>query len=533
MRTLLPLLPRRAAFSLLLIGLTLPPTNAAAQMLFEQLSTDANQVELFTTNYGIVGLDVQSTTAGAFWPRSNDFPGAYMFGAGVWFGAITRVDDKPEKRVFMSFNPNTSLSWAAPGDVSDGPELQDDAASIAKYRIYRSTDYNPAGQPLDGEAPAWPLWNPDQLETGVLTGELGRYVSNIEERSIALQHSEPVFVSDEDLVCRFKDTDVNLYEGGAATARPIGLQFEQALYSWADPENENYVMLRYDITNVSGADLQDCVFGLMNDFDIGEPLNSTHPSLNDRMVYHEELAARQMVVMWSENGSDVKFQGYGYFGMAMLQSPMLDDDNYVIQDGDPTDYDSQIGLTTVRYSDLGNNPTTDEDRYDFMTSGVFESAFAPDDYRVWFGGGTFNLRAGETARFVIGLFFAPSVSGVPDGSPADLERLIAEVDKGHKRWSGRVESSVDLSAEYDFGLQLSPNPVRDQLTLVFNTETSGAQSSIDILDQAGRRLLTRQLRARAQHESVTLSLDGLAAGSYFCRLRTGERQQTRGFVLVR
>ncbi len=532
MRTLLSVLPRRAVCALLVVGLTLLPRQSAAQLLFEQVSTDANQVEVFTTNYGIVGLDVQNTAAGAFWPRSNDFPGAYMFGAGVWFGAIAHVDDKPEKRVFMSFNPNTSLSWAAPGDVSDGPALQDDAASISKYRIYRSTDYNPAGRPLDGEAPGWPLWNPDQLQTGVLTGELGRYVNDLEDRSVAVQHSEPVYVSDEDLICRFKDTDVNRYEGGAASARPIGLQFEQALYSWADPENENYVLLRYDVTNVSGTDLQDCVFGLMNDFDIGEPLNSKHPSLNDRMVYHEELAGRRMVVMWSENGSDVKFQGYGYFGMAMMQSPMLDDDNYVIQDGDPTDYDAQIGLTTLRFSDLGNNPMTAEDRYDFMTSGDFESAFAPDDYRVLFGSGTFNLRAGETARFVIGLFFAPSVSGVPDGSPEDLANLVAEVDKGHRAWSGRAISGVEESAAHDVVLQLSPNPVRDRLNIVFKNWPPGKTVKIDILDQAGRTLLKQQRHVAEQDETITLPLDGLAAGSYFCRLRAGERQETRGFVLL-
>ena len=519
---------------LLAAGLSLLPLNSAAQQLFDLRATGGNEVELFTTNYGITGLNIQGNSAGGFWPRSDAQPGAYMFGAGVWFGTIVMEDGAPVKRIFKTYNPNSGISWAAPGDVSDGPTLQTDAAAISKYRIYSSVDYGADGQVLSGDAPGWPMWSTGQAEVGPKTGNLGAYVSDVNERNTDAQGGGPAFVSDEDLICRFKDSDVSLYEGGSANANPIGLQFEQAIYSWADSEHENFVLLRYDVTNVSGGDLYECYLAHAGDFDIGRPGGGVQsPAANDRITYHNDLAGRQMVTLWSENGPDVSGLDYGYMGVAMLQSPTLDGNNFVIQNADPTDYEAQIGLTAVRNWVIQNDPTGAEEGYDFMASGIFDAESTAGDKRLMFASGGFNLRAGETARFVIGFFFAPSASGIPNGLLTDVELLVDEVDKGHTLWSGHVVSSVGDAAAADFGLQIHPNPVRDQLNITFAPETPGAQMTIEILDQTGRTLLTQQVRATSQQDNVSLTLDDLAAGSYFCRLSSGGRQQAAGFVVVR
>ncbi len=527
LKTCLPVL-------LIAAGVCLTPFNSSAQQLFEQRATGANEVELFTTNYGVTGLNIAGTSAGGFWPRSSAQPGAYMFGAGVWFGTIVDVDGAPVKRIFKSYNPNSGNSWAAPGDISDGPAIQTDAASVSKYRIYSSVDYGADGQPLSGDAPGWPLWSTGQGEVGSKTGNLGDYVSDVNDRNMDAMSAGPAFVSDEDLVCRFKDSDVSLYEGVSANANPIGLQFEQAIYSWTDTDHENFVLLRYDVTNVSGEDLYDCFIGHAGDFDIGNPaVSSVRAASNDHITYFEQLSGRQMVVLWSENDEDVQGMDYGYFGVSMMQSPTVDDDNFVIQDADPTDYRSQIGLTSVRNWVIQNDPTGAEEAYDFISGNMFDSQSGSGDKRLMFSCGSFNLRAGETARFVFGFFFAPSASGIPNGLLTDVELLVDEVDKGHELWSGHVVSSVGNNAAADYGLQLSPNPARDQLNVEFNTDRPGADMTIEILDQTGRRLLTQRVRAAAQQESVTLLLDDLAAGSYFCRLSSGDGHQTAGFVVVR
>ncbi len=522
------------AVLLIAVASAMLPVNSSGQQLFEQRATGANEVELFTTNYGVTGLNVSGTAAGGFWPRSSAQPGAYMFGAGLWFGTISDEDGTPVKRIFKTYNPNSGNSWAAPGDVSDGPAMQSDAASVSKYRIYSSVDYGADGQPLSGDAPGWPMWSNGQGEVGSKTGNLGTYVSNVNDRNMEVMSAGPAFVSDEDLICRFKDSDVNLYEGGAANANPIGLQFEQAIYSWADSDHENFVLLRYDVTNVSGEDLHDCFIGHAGDFDIGNPaVSSVRSAGNDRITYFEQLSGRQMVVLWSENDADVQGMDYGYFGVAMMQSPTLDDDGFVIQGADPTDYQAQIGLTSVRNWVIQNDPTDAEESYDFMSGNLFDSQSDAGDKRLMFSSGGFNLRAGETARFVFGFFFAPSASGIPNGLLTDVELLVDEVDKGHELWSGRVVSTVGHSTTADFGLSLSPNPARDQLNIAFNSATPGAPATIDILDQTGRIVLTQRVRTAAQKESVAFVLDDLAAGSYFCRLSTGDGHQTAGFVVVR
>ncbi len=535
MNALYSVLRHPLALGLLTTMFFLLPPVGVAQQLFDQRMTDANEVEMNVTNIGNIVPVTAAPSASLFWPRSSAMPGAYMLGGGVWFGALIQGEDVLEKRVSISYNPNSGHSWMAPGDISDGPEMQEDAASISKYRVYASTDYDADGSALDGEAPAWPLWNIDQTDVGSMSGNLGEYVSNINRRNSADQGGGPVVVSDQDLVCRYKDTDEGLYENGSDDPQPIGLQFEQAVYSWADSDHENFVLLRYDVTNVSGQDLFSCFFGHAGDYDIGDPANGEfRAGANDRFAYHKELDGRQMVVMWSDNGVDVDDQNYGYFAVALMQSPSVDADEYIVANADPTDLESQVGLATVRNWVIQNDPATTEERYDFISARI-KDTHAPDggDKRVMLASGPFNLRAGETARFVFGFFFAPGISGVPDGSLEDLAGLIAEVDKGHELWSGRVVSGVDHAEAADFGLSLSPNPARDQLNIAFTPETSGTQYTVDILDQAGRTLMTQRVRASAQQQSFTLVLDDLAAGSYFCRLSSGDGHQTAGFVVVR
>ena len=510
------------------------PVESAAQLLFDQAFTESNDVRLAVTNYGIIGLDVRNSNPGGLWRRSADHPGAYMHGAGVWFAALVNNGDLLEKRVFVSYNDVSGNSWAAPGDVSDGPNVLDNSAAITKYRVINSRDYDAEGQHMDGQSPGWPLWDNGEGEVGSKTGNLGRYVSDINDRNTEMQGVGPAYVSDEDVVCRYKDTDVNLYEGGAANARPIGLQIEQAVYSWNEPACQDFVLVRYDITNVSGEDLYECFFGHVGDYDIGDPTVSSVPAgSNDNLGNFKELRVRRMVALWSEDMADVQDEEYGYCGVALMQSPSVDADNFIIADADPTDLESQIGLQTVRSFFIQNTPSTTEERYDFISSRVYDGDIHARDVRVLLGSGPFNLRAGETARFVVGIFFAPSVGESPDGTLADMVNLVATVDNGYEKWRGGVVSGVDHADAADFGLQLNPNPVGDQLNIVFNTETPGAETTIEILDLTGRTLLTQEVRATSQQDNVSLTLDDLAAGSYFCRLSSGGRQQTAGFVVVR
>ena len=54
----------------------------------EVIKNKASNVEFFSSNYGIFGLNVSASKAGGIWPRGSG--NAYIFGGGIWFGGNVR-----------------------------------------------------------------------------------------------------------------------------------------------------------------------------------------------------------------------------------------------------------------------------------------------------------------------------------------------------------------------------------------------------------------------------------------------------------
>ncbi|MCX7936371.1 MAG: hypothetical protein N2971_01530, partial [Chlorobi bacterium] len=76
-----------------------------------------SRVRFMITNYGIFGLDVARNQGGGFWPRGST--NEYIFGGGIWFGAIKTKDGLPRKMSVISYNPNSGASWMTPGSIDD------------------------------------------------------------------------------------------------------------------------------------------------------------------------------------------------------------------------------------------------------------------------------------------------------------------------------------------------------------------------------------------------------------------------------
>jgi hypothetical protein len=87
-----------------------------------------SNIEFFSSNYGIFGLNVIGNQAGGIWPRGSNK--AYIFGGGIWFGArkvardtsgqIIKTSegiDSLRKMAVISYNPNSGASWMVPGRV--------------------------------------------------------------------------------------------------------------------------------------------------------------------------------------------------------------------------------------------------------------------------------------------------------------------------------------------------------------------------------------------------------------------------------
>jgi len=117
------------------------------------------------------------------------------------------------------------------------------------YIVYSSLDYDASGVDVSGSNfNDWPM----RLVAG-----RRQYVPEPLLRS----NYPPVYLSDEDMFCIFKDTDTRFdrqYDGPGGRSEPIGIEVQNAIYSWGEGPGKDIVLFQYDIINKSGVSLDSC-----------------------------------------------------------------------------------------------------------------------------------------------------------------------------------------------------------------------------------------------------------------------------------
>ena len=86
---------------------------------FDLQENTISNIQFFTTNYGVFGLDILHNKGGGIWPRGS--LNQYIYGGGIWFGAQKYLpnDTIPHKLVEITYNPNNGKSWMVPGRIED------------------------------------------------------------------------------------------------------------------------------------------------------------------------------------------------------------------------------------------------------------------------------------------------------------------------------------------------------------------------------------------------------------------------------
>jgi hypothetical protein len=455
-----------------------PQPQRLAAGVFEQRMNRVSAVQFYTTNYGIFGLNIAANRGGGFWPRGSQ--NQYIFGGGIWFAVKKRVGDQMRKLVILSYNPNSGASWMVPGRIADGDEYREELKD--KYQLYFSTDYAPDGTPLPervGERPQgpnWPLWVTSETETLKVNRYFGDYVDDLDKRNVQTYPRGPAFISQEDIWCVFKDTDLRRYEGGVAVRRaegyPLRVEIEQTIYSWGFGDYADFVFLKYLIINRSQDTLWECWMAPAMDFDIGPAANPTGIAGNDRVRFYEEDPSLNLALQWSNPDQGEAGRGFGYIGMNFLESPAVDPaTGFIRKDKRVYALSEQLGLRTFRNWVIENDPGGNEERYDFMAAGQRDGDTGPGDKRFLMATGPFNMAPGDSARVVVGVILAASAKGRdPDGSTEDLAELVRKTkfaqsvydqgfrapvppDRPNLRWQPLNSGVVirwDSTAEYSY-----------------------------------------------------------------------------------
>jgi hypothetical protein len=128
------------------------------------------------------------------------------------------------------------------------------------YIVYSSLDYDSTGVDISGSNyNDWPIRSINGAK---------KYVAEPFERN----NYPPVYLSDEDMFCVFKDTETRadkLYTGLNGPSIPIGLEFQFYTYSWGNGPGKDIVLFQYSIINKSGTALDSCYFAFGPGLDLG------------------------------------------------------------------------------------------------------------------------------------------------------------------------------------------------------------------------------------------------------------------------
>lgn len=422
----------------------------ASRGLFDLQKNTVSNIEFYVTNYGMWGLNVAQNVGSGIWPRGSF--NQYIFGAGVWFGAIKKDPNNVERKyVEMTYNPNSGRSWMVPGRIDDGDKIiDDDLNAIRKYRTYFSIDFRSSdGKPITAEdGAAWPIWDASTRPNDTLKFNryFGHYISDDGKRTTNEYPKGPAFISGEDIFSTFKDTDLEYFEGGSAKRRaegyPLRLQFENIIYSWGFGEYRDFIFHCYTMINMSKDSLKYCWLAPVMDVDIALTQNTSAGAANDRARFYNEDTTLNLALQWTGVDRGERGRGFGYLGLDFLESPAVirhydtngvetikDDSYFVRKDSAYYSNENQLGLRTFRNWPIEVDPKDDFERYNFISAGFRDGDTGPGDKRFMMATGPFHMRPKDTVRVVVGVILANASKGMDaDGTTEDVVALV-EKDK--------------------------------------------------------------------------------------------------------
>ena len=488
-----------------------------------------SNVEFYTSNYGIFGLNYTYNKGGLFWPRNSG--NQYLYAAGFWFGAQKFLPGEtfPRKLVEVSYNPNNGKSWFIPGRIEDG-DLSNQTDSNT-YRAYFSSDFRKySGVPFDvTDGPNWPLWiNPDDLlSTGLY---LGGYEPDISKRNKDNYPFGPAFVSGEDIFSTYKDTDLEQFDGGPGLREPLGyplrLQVEQTIYTWGNDLLKDVVIIYYNIINFSQDTLYDCWFAPVYDVDIGKI--PSPEAENDYTKLYNDDRTLNLVIAWSDT---MTYEGDkepdGIIGFSYLMTPSVDSNNFLRKDKKIFLVTEQLGIKTYKNWPIDEDYCGDIDRYAVLSSCTIDTIEGNGDMRLFFSTGPFNMLPGDSSKIALSIMFTTqdSIIGFQKftTSKPDFTKIVELARYTQNFFYNNMVLGIDDEKKYDDdNLNIYPNPAVDLFNIL--SENSDIIEQIEIFNVLGEKIFVQNDILTSEYKLNTRNLQN---GSYYIRIKSGNNTETK------
>ena len=379
----------------------------------QRVSSKSN-IEFLFYNDGAIFENLQrySSLLSSTWPRGIGY--ADLSGeesAGLWFGCkksgkiiVSPVGCFSTRSKLYAFN---AMNQFVPGVIGQLDEPPDTAfggvgwkyVENTNYIAYASTDYNAKGVDISGNNfPDWPI--------RMVNGKAS-YVHNVLERS----KYSPVYRSDQDFFCVFKDTEtkadpefVRAYSPDDTMSVPAGIEVREYCYSFSGALKD-IMIITYEIQNKSGTVLDSC-FSAFEYFPMIE-IDFIHAIADTTWsYYYANEPSRNLVVAYNPKPLKGDNSKTVHVGFDCLESPGNLGTTFwkTITPGRSTllNYSD-----TARYSFVAASPSIEPPSKFIFAVG--SGTIIPDNGVATpklFGSYPFRMEIGETVRFSVGIMFA-------------------------------------------------------------------------------------------------------------------------------
>lgn len=283
---------------------------------------------------------------------------------------------------------------------------------------------------------------------------------------------------------------------------PLGLLVQQVALVSSDAPNDDFVILRYEITNDSDEPLNGIYAGQFMDLDLGDPAAGA-PWNNNGVT---DLA-RNLAVMWADD-SPV------HVGLRLLEPSSLANGAFI-----------QNSIWVYPQDHI-----LEADKFGFLTGSdpghAVQATTAADDWGVCISAGPFNLAPNASVVVAIAV-----VGG------DDLVDFEANADAAAVFYGGLI-TGVDNNGDGPVPARLAvpqnrPNPFNPMTRIVYYLPCAG-RVEVGVFDLRGRRVTTLvdEPQAAGTHE-LDWDAASFASGVYLLQVRSGGEQVTRKMSLVR
>ena len=328
----------------------------------DQNLININQCSMYISNFGIFGQNNATGNSGFWWPTAYSSE-TYIFGAGIWVGALVDtgfiVDSTGTDTTWLTdtlvscgYNPNSGATEFVPGDIIDSLPDRPSPYTNPWDIVYMST--------TDNNGNEWPV----------------RTSSNGDS-----------IISEQDSYCEYNDKEESAHF--TAENKPLNIEIHQTTYGWTGPILEDIIFIKFDIRNDrdNAQSLKKCYIGIMADNDIG---NESGSAANDLLGFIDTMTVDYNGVPDTLLQMNVGYQfqleeevDWSHFPAIIeydyLQSPkatesvdLYHDGTYIIPAGE------RIGMTSFNYSTIVTDPATKEERYQ-MLAGYDHISYNPSD----------------------------------------------------------------------------------------------------------------------------------------------------------